>query len=102
MADSLALNPLFVGEAAELRRQHDAIVALSEALESLLECDADAVSARGKPKANLNGVGLVDLFDHVGHPFGVGPNKQQPGRSVSLAMALDDARATLTKHGVKQ
>lgn len=67
------------------------------ALKRLIEVDDDARNAHGKPGANLNGLGLVDLFDCVDHPFGVGAHKQQPYRSINLEVALVDARAAVTK-----
>jgi len=69
--------------------------ALVDALKAIIECDDEAKSAHGYPDANLNGYGLVDLFDCVGHHFGAGPHKQQPYRSNSLNAALHDARAAL-------
>jgi hypothetical protein len=69
--------------------------AAMEALKAIIQCDDDAKAAHGFPGANLNGYGLVDLFDSVGHHFGAGPHKQQPYRSNSLNAALEDGRAAL-------
>lgn len=71
------------------------VAQLRDALARLIEMDDDAKSAAGKPGANLNGLGLVDLFDCVGHPFGVGEHKQAAYRSNQLEAALTDARAAL-------
>lgn len=70
---------------------------LLEALKRIVEMDDDAREAHGKPGANLNGLGLVDLFDCVGHPFGSGEHKQQPYRSNQLEVALTDARTAIAK-----
>lgn len=67
-------------------------IAVLDVLQRILKCDSDAAAAAGKPNANLNGFGLVDLFDHVGHPFGVGKHMQRPGCSVELAQVLEEAR----------
>lgn len=69
--------------------------AVREALKEIIRMDDDARDAYGKPGANLNGVGLVDLFDEVNHPFGSGKHKQQPYRSNQLEAALSDARDAL-------
>lgn len=68
-----------------------------EVLKEIVKMDDDARAAHGKPGANLNGVGLVDLFDCVGHPFGSGEHKQQPYRSNQLEAALADARAVIAR-----
>lgn len=68
-----------------------------EALKRIVEMDDDARSAAGKPGANLNGFGLVDLFDCVGHPFGSGKHKQHPYRSCQLEAAMTDARAVIAR-----
>lgn len=68
---------------------------LVSALREIIQMDDDAIAAHGKPRANLNGYGLVDLFDIVDHPFGSGEHKQQPCRSNQLEAALSDARAAL-------
>jgi hypothetical protein len=73
----------------------DALMKLVEATKAIIECDDAAKSAHGNPNANLNGYGLVDLFDCVGHHLGAGPHKQQPYRSNSLNAALEDARAAV-------
>jgi hypothetical protein len=70
--------------------------AMRKALLAILQCDDDARAAQGKAGAGLNGYGLVDLFDSVGHPFGAGLHKQQPYRSVSLDAAIEDARRAIT------
>lgn len=70
---------------------------LLAALQSIIKCDDDARAARGNPRANLNGYGLVDLFDCVGHPFGAGEHRLQPCRSNELDAALTDARAAIAK-----
>ena len=70
---------------------------LLEALKRIIEMDDDAASAKGKLGANMNGYGLVDLFDIVNHPFGSGDHKQSPCRSVQLEVALTDARAVIAK-----
>lgn len=70
---------------------------LLEALKAIIECDDDAQNAHGKLGANLNGYGLVDLFDCVGHPFGSGDHRQQPYRSNHLEAALADARAAVAR-----
>lgn len=70
--------------------------AAMDALRRILKCDTDAKRARGNPRANLNGVGLVDMFDSVGHIMGVGPHKLQPYRSAELDAALTNAYAALT------
>jgi hypothetical protein len=67
---------------------------LAAAIRMILECDDDAKGAAGKG-GNLNGYGLVDLFDSVGHPFGSGKHKQQPYRSNHLEVAIADARSAL-------
>lgn len=67
------------------------------ALRAIIQMDDDAIAAHGKPGANLNGYGLVDLFDCVNHPFGSGEHKQQPYRSNQLNAALSDARVALSQ-----
>lgn len=71
------------------------LVDFLDAAKAIVKCDDDARAARGKPDANLNGYGLVDLFDVVDHPFGAGEHKQQPYRSNHLDVALTDLRAML-------
>lgn len=71
---------------------------LLAALKGIIQQDDDAARAKDKPGANLNGVGLVDLFDCVGHPLGVGEHKQSPYRSVNLDVALQDARVVIAKN----
>jgi hypothetical protein len=78
---------------AELGRR---VPELEGALQTLVDLDDEAKSARGKPGACLNGLGLVDLFDSVNHPFGVGEHKQCAYRSTNLEAALVDARAALS------
>jgi hypothetical protein len=70
---------------------------LLAALQAIIKCDDDARAAHGNPRANLNGYGLVDLFDCVGHPFGAGEHRLQPYRSNELDAALTDARAAIAK-----
>lgn len=67
------------------------------ALKKLIQQDDEAAAAKGRPGANMNGYGLVDLFDCVGHPFGAGEHKQQPYRSNNLHAALMDARAAISR-----
>jgi hypothetical protein len=74
-----------------------AATGIREALAAIIKMDDDALSANGKSGANLNGYGLVDLFDHIDHPFGSGKHKQQPCRSNQLEMAMADARAALAQ-----
>jgi hypothetical protein len=69
--------------------------AIIEALVAIIRMDDDAKKAHGNPRSNLNGYGLVDLFDCVNHPFGSGEHKQKPYRSVQLETALSDARAAI-------
>lgn len=88
---------VFFGMSEDVARLFSAAPDMLEALKYLVQQDDDAIAAHGKPGANLNGVGLVDLFDCVDHPFGVGKHKQQPYRSNNLDFALTEARAAIAK-----
>ena len=74
--------------AGEAEPGHNRYRLIESSLREIVACDDDAKAAAGILGATLNGVGLVDLFDVVAHPFGAGEHKQQPYRSNHLDMAL--------------
>lgn len=86
-----ANNELTEREAAQARADR-----LEGALRAILRMDDDARAAKDKPGASLNGLGLTDMFDCVGHPFGTGEHKQAAYRSVGLEVAITDARSALS------